>query len=83
VSAASASFAAHEAILAGEWDGYLDRIAMAIRRRRRMFDMTSPPPEPLPAGQVWVAMNGPGPPHWEPRGTGVVIVLDDSSLTDG
>lgn len=36
-------------------------------------DRYSRPTEPLPPGQVWVWLGGAAVPHWEVRGTGVVL----------
>ena len=43
-------------------------------------DMSKPPSKRLPPGQVWVGMNGPDAPHWEPRGTGAL--LDETTETE-
>ena len=37
------------------------------------LDRNNRPSEVLPAGQVWVWMAGATPPHWESRGTGVIV----------
>lgn len=71
---APAAFAALTAIEAGEWDRFLLRLRAAIEQRRR----TDAYKAHLIAGddvsshqhQVW--MNGPGEPHWEIRGTGLI-----------
>lgn len=74
----AAAFAATEAILAGDWDRHLASLRMALFDRQRVLeDMSQPPPktrEMIASGhQVWVGMNGPGKPHWEVRGTGVLL----------
>lgn len=57
-------------------DGCVDRnlllIRAAVNERLELINEQRPPRIKLPAGQVWVWMNGPGAPHWERRGTGVV-----------
>lgn len=74
-TAASAAFAAAEAIEAGEWDAHLGQVSAALRRRRlALSDPRQPPPKTAEmeasGHQVWVWMNGPGKGHWEIRGTG-------------
>lgn len=68
----AAAFAAHTAIEAGEWDDHLDALAAAVRRRKALYDDRKSPTTPLPAGQVWVWING-NPSRWEPRGTGALL----------
>jgi hypothetical protein len=74
-------FAAVEAIRAGTLDPHLGTIARAIADRYRALASTEQlrldaqparTPEMEASGQHWVWMNGPGEPHWEIRGTGVV-----------
>jgi hypothetical protein len=74
---ASAAFAATEAIRAGEWDGFLPQIRMALADRERVLRNPDQPPPKTDAmvasgHQVWAWMNGPGKPHWEVRGTGMI-----------
>lgn len=45
--------------------------------RNPIYQREKPPPTTLPPGQVWVWMHGPGKPHWEVRGTGVIFPTDD------
>lgn len=73
MTAEALAFAAVTAIENGEWDRFLAQIALAVRRRLMLLDRTRQPSEPLPRGQVWVWMNGPGTPHWEIRGTGALV----------
>jgi hypothetical protein len=76
MSAASAAFAAAESIEAGEWDRYIGTLQATLYRRALVLqDRSQKPPRPVTMQdhQHWVWMNGPGPGHWEIRGTGVVI----------
>lgn len=73
VSQSAAAFAASEAIKGGEWDRFLAQIGSAVRERQMVLDHTRKPTIPLPPGQVWAWMHGPGTPHWEPRGTGALV----------
>lgn len=76
-AADAAAFAATEAIAAGEWDRHLLALWRAVRERRMLTDRSKPPTIPTPERhQVWVWMNGPGAPHWEIRGTGVIFDED-------
>lgn len=72
---ASAAFAASEAIRAGEWDDHLQQLAWEVKKRQELYDRARPPrlTTPPEKHQVWAWMNGPGRPHWEIRGTGLVL----------
>lgn len=73
-TASSASFAAHQAIDAGQWDDFLTPLFVAIQRRRELYNHKKQPPRfGMASHQVWAWMNGPGAPHWEVRGTGAVL----------
>lgn len=67
------AFAAKLHIDAGDWDLFLDQIRFAVAERRVWINPAHPPKRPLPPGQVYVWMNGPGTPQWEVQGTGVVL----------
>lgn len=69
----AAAFAANEAIRSGEFDSFLDELLRTVQARRELIDHSRKPKTWLPPGQVWAWMNGPGTPHWEPRGTGVIL----------
>jgi hypothetical protein len=78
MSHASAAFSATESISYGSWDPYLTQLRIALADRQRVLeDPEQAPPktaEMIASGhQTWVWMHGPGKPHWEIRGTGVVF----------
>lgn len=73
-SQAGFAFAATEAIRSGDWDDFIGPLFVAITKRRELYNQKkSPSRAGLEDHQVWAWMNGPGRPHWEVRGTGLVL----------
>lgn len=78
VSVETEAFGTVEGIASGEWDRFLPKILIAVRDRQRVLENHEKiPPKTrsmiVSGHQVWVWMQGPGKPHWEIRGTGLVL----------
>lgn len=72
-TSAALAFAYLMAVEDGEVDRTLIMVKRAITERQMLINHDKSPKRPLPEGQVWAWMHGPGTPHWEVRWTGAKL----------